>query len=544
MSRKKLRTTHPLLRQDIDMADLQQILARARSVLSEDDVDKLAGAVDTLGILTAELERKGASVERLRRMLFGSATEKTERVLGPQPSTDAASKTGASSNESPKAPALGHGRNGASAYEGARKQRLTHPSLTTGAACPHCPNGKVYPLKEPATLVRITGMAPLNATVFECDRLRCGLCGEVFTAPTPEPVGDEKYDASARAMVGLLKYGAGLPFNRIEKLQASMGIPMPAATQWELVEKSAREVEPVVDELVRQAAQGTVVHNDDTTMKVLSLPRPEDEDGRTGTFTSGIVSTVDGHHVALFFTGPKHAGENLEEVLGYRLARLPPPIQMSDGLAQNTAGDFKSIVANCLVHARRNFVDIVDHFPDECSQVLETLKEVYKNEKTIRDQGLSDDERLTFHQRHSAERMEQLKCWIVQQLDEKRVEPNSSLGEAFKYMLKRWEKLTLFLHVAGAPLDNNICERALKKAILHRKNALFYKTLNGARVGDCFMTLIHTAELCGVDAFQYLTALQRHCDEVALNPAAWLPWTWAARHASPGRVQPAAAAPR
>ena len=71
---------------------------------------------------------------------------------------------------------------------------------------------------------------------------------------------------------------------------------------------------------------------------------------------------------------------------------------------------------------------------------------------------------------------------------------------------------------AGAPLDNNIVERSLKKAILHRKNVLFYKTPNGAGVGDLFMSLIHTCELEGVNPFQYLTALQRHADALATDP--------------------------
>ena len=87
-------------------------------------------------------------------------------------------------------------------------------------------------------------MAPLSATVYACDRLRCNLCGEVFTAPAPDGVGNDKYDATATSMVGLLKYGAGLPFNRIEKLQDGMGIPLPAATQWDLVQAAAKDTGP------------------------------------------------------------------------------------------------------------------------------------------------------------------------------------------------------------------------------------------------------------------------------------------------------------
>ena len=122
--------------------------------------------------------------------------------------------------------------------------------------------------------------------------------------------------------------------------------------------------------------------------------------------------------------------------------------------------------------------------------------------------------------------MEQLQLWLNEQLNEKLVEPNSGLGQAISYLLKFWERLTLFLRQPGAPLDNNICERALKKAIQHRKNSLFYKTQNGANVGDLFMTLIHTCELCGANPFDYLTELQKHSAEVALNPQLWLPWNY------------------
>jgi len=160
--------------------------------------------------------------------------------------------------------------------------------------------------------------------------------------------------------------------------------------------------------------------------------------------------------------------------------------------------------------------------------VLETLREVYRNDTFARQRAMSDEQRLRFHQLQSGPLMGHLKKWFLQQFKERKVEPNSGLGEAFSYMLKHWMKLVLFLRVPGAPLDNNICERILKKAILHRKNALFYKTEEGARVGDIFMSLIHTAELCGGESFDYLVALQRHANEVSLRPADWMPWNYRA----------------
>ena len=106
------------------------------------------------------------------------------------------------------------------------------------------------------------------------------------------------------------------------------------------------------------------------------------------------------------------------------------------------------------------------------------------------------------------------------------MEPNSGLGEAISYLLKHGEKLTLFLRVAGAPIDNHIVERALKKAILHRENSLFYKTRKGAQRGDLFMSLMHTCELNGANAFDYLTELQRHAEDLKQNPSEWMPWNY------------------
>jgi hypothetical protein len=508
--------------------------------LSAEDHATLKAAMDTLAFVTAELQTRQTSLDRLRRLLFGAPTEKTRTILGPAAAPGAA---GPGASPSPEAgpPAAGaarpgHGRTSAAAYLGAATVKIAHPSLHRGDHCPGCTKGKIYPLAEPATLVRITGMAPLGATVWECERWRCNLCGEVFTAPAPEGVGAAKYDATATAMVGLLKYGCGLPFHRIEVLQRALRIPLPATTQWELVRDALPHLVPVWDELLRQAAQGEVLYNDDTTMQVLALTAEqrraaaadEETDGRTGVFTSGIVATRDGHRIALFFTGRQHAGENLADVLARRAADLAPPIQMSDALATNTAGEFDTLLASCLAHARRRFVDVVEHFPAEVRHVLETLREIYRTDALAREGALPPDERLRLHQTESGPRMAALETWLRQQLDDHLVEPNSGLGAAITYMLKHWAKLTLFLRVPGAPLDNNVCERALKKVILHRKNALFYKTLNGARVGDVFMSLIHTAELNGVAPFEYLVALQRHHDAVALDPSEWLPWTYAA----------------
>jgi len=452
-----------------------------------------------------------------------SSTEKTSAVL-----EETAEAAGAQQPNPDAAPAPGHGRNAAEAFGGARKIAIAHQQLKHGDRCPECERGNVYEQQEPKTLVRIVGQAPLAATIYSLERLRCGACGQVFTAQEPEGVGPEKYDETAAAMIAQLKYGSGIPFYRLERLEDQLGIPLPAATQWEIVEEAAELIKPVRDELIRQAAQGEVLHNDDTSMRVLKLER-EPGDQRTGVFTSGIVSTDEGRQIALYFTGRQHAGENLAEVLNQRAADLPPAIQMCDALSRNVPNlppGVEVLLANCLAHGRRQVVEVAANFPDECRYVLEMLGRVYGHDAEARARGLSADERLHFHQERSGPAMDELHRWLERQFAEHKVEPNSGLGKAITYLLRHWRPLTLFLREAGAPVDNNIVERSLKRAVLHRKNALFYRTLNGAHVGDLFMSLIHTCQLCGANSFEYLMELQRHATELAIHSADWMPWNY------------------
>ncbi len=563
-----MRTTAEII--DVDRTHLEEVLFRVEQALDTADATLIRRLFESYVYVAGLVEDKNTSIRRLRQLFFGKRTEKTATVVGRRgetaeatsppdavapgaaPPPAAASGLGAervettgppdaaASGAADRPPACpGHGRHGADAYRAAGRVAVPHPTLTPGDPCPACGQGTVY-AKPPGVLVRITGQAPLAATIYELQKLRCHLCGQVFTAPAPAQAGAQKYDAAAGSMIGILKYGSGLPFNRLEGLQGHLGTPLPASTQWDIVQAVAADLTPAFAELIRQAAQGEVLHNDDTTVKILELMgergreevltggggESNDGDGRRGLFTTGVVALRDGQQVALFFSGRRHAGENLAEVLKQRAAELPPPIQMCDALSRNLPGELQTILAHCLAHARRNFVDVYDRFPEPCRYLLEVLAVVYRNEARAREHQLAPEARLQWHQEQSRPTMEQLHTWLTRQLDEKLVEPNAGLGSAIRYMLKHWEKLTLFLRVAGAPLDNNVCERALKKAILHRKNALFYKTRNGARVGDLFMSLIYTCQVNEVNPFDYLTQLQLHAEELAASPERWLPWNY------------------
>jgi len=531
---------------DVSPEQLQALVERAeQGKLKEGDAQLIGALVKLIIGLHSELLEKNTSIKRLKKLLFGSTSEKIAKVLTDpegEPNADGTTKdeeqTEWGEKEPEKEKPKGHGRNGSGKYTGAEKIRVDHAELKSGDRCPVCPNGILYEFRRnnPVVKLRLIGTAPVQGKAYELQSLRCNLCQEVFTAAMPEGSGDEKYDGSVGSIIAVLKYGSGFPFYRLEKLQQNVGVPLADATQWDIVEKMDRLTYPAADELVRQGAQGTLVHNDDTVMKVLELmeenkairQEPKNK-SRTGMFTTGIISVVDGRRIALFYTGRNHAGENLGLLLLHRDPDRGPPIQMCDGLSQNIPDGFATMLANCMAHARRNFVDVAEIFPDECRFVLEILRDVYKTDAIAKAQRLSDEQRLFFHQRESGPLMEKLKNWIKEQIQEKTVEPNSSMGEAFTYMLKRWEKLTLFLRIPGVPLDNNICEAALKRIILLRKNSLFYRTLHGAHVGDRYMSIIHTCYLSGVNAFEYLNALEAHSQQLSQNPQLWMPWNYQER---------------
>ena len=526
----------------VDAAQLAAVAQRLeRRSLEPDDYELLKVVIDTVCFLSRLVQQKATSIQRLLRVIFGERTEKTSAVLQ-RDSPDRLSP--ASASGAAKAKRKGHGRRAATAYWGARKISVPHGQLKAGDVCPICAASKLYDTRRPAVLLHLHAQPAIAGTVFELEKLRCALCGKLFSAAAPAEAGQEKYNANVAPMLAVLRYGYGMPMNRLEQMQQDFGVPLPAGTQWELMHAHAQELWPVFEEFQCQAASANVFYNDDTTARILSLEKqireaevpPVDDtkqsacashaDRRTGIFTTGIIATREHRTFALFFSGGQHAGENLQAVLDRRAADLATPIQMCDGLSRNKPLTAATLLANCNAHGRRGFVAVADAFPQECAHVLETVQQVYKYDEQTRREAMSDEQRLLFHQQHSAPFMEGLKLWMEEKLANRHVEPNSSLGEAISYMLKHWEPLTLFLRQPGAPLDNNICERALKTAIRHRNNSLFYKTENGAHVGDLFMSLVHTCRLARVNPFDYLTTLRRHAHRLRDAPAGWMPWNY------------------
>jgi len=401
-----------------------------------------------------------------------------------------------------------------------------------------CGRGRLYRV-EPGIEVRLDGNALLSAVCYALEKFRCSACGQVFTAASP--AGAEKYSARARAVVVLGRYYLGVPLYRLEGYQAMVGVPIADATQWDQIERVADCAYPVFEQLQTLAAQGEVIYQDDTHVRILSLiaenrrtQADDTSEARTGMYTTALVAQQGAQTICLYFAGRAHAGENLEALLTHREADRGKPLVMSDALANNNIADEGALIrCHCLAHGRRKFTELEEVFPAECALVIEALKQVFDHEEEARVQQMSAEARLQYHQQSSGPIMAQLKHWLDAQFMERTVEPNSSLGKAFHYLLTHWQTLTRFLEVPGAPLENNRAERALKLAIRQRKNSLFYKTDYSAYIASMLTSLIATCLQAGVNALDYLVALQEHRTRVFRDPAAWLPWNYHTNLAPP-----------
>lgn len=561
----------------LSVAEGEALIARVhQSGLSAEDAGIVEQVIRLYFWVLFALQEAKLSLKRLRTLLFGkgakaptprapeaastSSEPRGEREeAGAWRSMDAEAaggeavasdaEPGASGTEALSKPTGGHrlgtGRLGAEAYAGAERVVCRHEELAVGQRCPVCGQGTLYEL-PPGGEMRIDGHALLSALRYELQKLRCSACGQIFTATLPAEAGEEKYSARARAVLAIGRYSLGLPLYRLQGYQAMLGVPVPDATQWDQIEKVGDCSYGVFAYLERLAAQGELIYQDDTSVRILSLigenrtmrahaeamgfSRPKE---RTGMYTTALVVKVGEQTICLYYSGRAHAGENLKALLLQRQANLSKPLVMSDALSHNEADETTLIRCHCLAHGRRQFSDLADVFPQECAVVIEALKQVFDHDEQARDAQMSPEARFAYHQADSRPIMDALKRWLAQQLADRLVEPNSSLGKAMAYMQGHWETLTRFLEIAGAPIDNNLVERALKLFIRQRKNSLFYKTEHSAYIASALTSLIATCLHARVNALEYLVALQEHRAEVFAEPSAWLPWSYQARLAPP-----------
>lgn len=414
-----------------------------------------------------------------------------------------------------------------------------------GQRCPVCGHGTLYAL-PPGVEIRIDGHALFSAIRYELHKLRCSACGQIVTASLPEEAGAEKYSPRARAVLVVGRYYLGLPLYRLQGYQAMLGVPIPDATQWDQIEKVGDCCYVVFELLETLAAQGELIHQDDTSVRILALIKENEQiraqaealgfsrpKERTGMFTTALVVKVGEQTICLYYSGRAHAGENLAALLKHRQAEQDLPVVMSDALSRNEVDEGAVIRCHCLAHGRRQFSDIQALFPVECQMVMQVLKQVFDHDDEAREQQLSPEARLVYHQMYSGPLLDELKSWLNTQVEDRLVEPNSSLGQAMAYMHNHWETLTRFVQIAGAPLDTNLVERALKLFIRQRNNSLFYTNEYSAYIASVLTSLIATCLYAGGNVVEYFVALQEHRAAVFADPAAWLPWTYQATLAPP-----------
>jgi len=193
--------TLPFVSLVLPEADRRVFLEEIRPQVSPENYQRIASIIEEVPDLLRLLDEEGMSISRLRRMVFGARTEKTQTVCPPP---------GPPLPDSPKPKPKGHGRNGVEAYTGARRIAVAHPTLKPGDACPDCQQGTLSQAK-PAVAMQITAQPPISAQIHELGRLRCNLCGKTHTAPTPPEAGTQKYDSSVGVLVSVLRYGSGMP---------------------------------------------------------------------------------------------------------------------------------------------------------------------------------------------------------------------------------------------------------------------------------------------------------------------------------------------
>lgn len=542
--------------------EIDALIERLRSnSLSKEDADFFVGCTELSIWLPQALQEKNISINNLRRVLFGkddskkrgkkknnkgNKGKKDTDQLAEKDNEDTEQKSNTNESASDTTPSdqstqnsnvidiaeaaakkPGHGRMGYDVYTNAQHITVAHNTYKVGDDCPEKCGGTLYAL-TPGHVTRVIGNPPMSIVVYETERLRCALCTAVFRADLPYGASDEKYDYTAKAQIAVQKYFMGAPFYRQQDYYSMLETPVPDATQFELCEDIADAAYPVIGALEKMGANAELSYIDDTHAKILSVmadnAKNRDKE-RVGQHTTGVIAkTADAKTIALFYTGTRHAGENIKELLKHRLSDREKIILMCDALGRNMPKALKAIVCNCIAHGFRKFRDLLDYFPEVCLHVMQALSKVYEFDALTRD--MTKLERFVFHRKNSKPIMLALHVFLKKQLADNLVELNGSLGKAIRYMLKHWKKLRRFLTTPGAPIDNNIVERALKIPIRNRKNAMFYKTLHGATIGNILISLIYTAKLAKINPIDYLVALQKNKSAVHKNPADWVPWLY------------------
>lgn len=515
--------------EEINYEELKALIARVEHAiehelaLEAEDLRLLLSAIHTLMTVQSKLEEKDITLNKLRKLLgMVTSSEKRKSDGDTKKKKDRKKKPGG--KPKPKS-------------QPARTEHHKIEDAKKGDPCPECPSGKLVK-HEPSTLLRVTGSTSLEAVKHVAERLKCNLCDCVVSAPLPKEVLDDgdarqQYGYSARSVMSIHKHFSGIPYYHQGTLNDLFGWPVTASTVFDQCEYVANDINPVLHELRRVAANAYLLYIDDTNNRILESQAEErpkrngkGTQTRSGIYTSGLIAVTEtGKKIYLYNTNLGHAGEFLDEILRLRDTSLPPPVIMSDALSRNIPTAIEqAIIALCNSHARRLFVDVENNYPHMVGPVLDLYGKIWTHNRESEALEHSHEERLAYHKEKSLPVMKSIKAQCEVYLASAEREEHGGLGKACKYFLKHYEGLTQFCKVLRAPIDNNRMEEGLKIKIRSRKTSHFYKTQTGADVANVLTSVIATAYRNEVNPFHYLNRLQRNKDSVKGDPASWLPW--------------------
>ncbi len=519
---------------EIDQKQLSELIARVEQAIAHDlalsaeDLKLLLLAITTLSELQYHIEEDNITLYKLRKLLGMVKQSESRRnnfaATSQKKGKKKPNKRSFKKNQATKSPTVVH---------------HAIVDYKKGDVCPCCNNGKLYK-HAPCTLLRVTGHAPFEATQHVSEQYRCNACQQIFSAPLPAEVlkdGDpqQKYGFSARALMALSKFYSGLPYYHQSNLSSILGCSISASTCYDQCVLVSYALEPVYQALQQLAADAPFLDIDDTHNRILSQ-QPEMRSNRhgsgqrlrSGVYTSGLIATLadSNHEIILFETSLGHAGEHLDSILSQRDSNLPAPVVMSDALSSNTSS-YPTIQTNCNAHSRRQFYDVATTRPEEVEWLLERYSLIWQHDSHSKNTNHTPAERLSYHKDHSLPVMQELHSWATKHATDADFEEHSGFGKAINYFLRHFDKLAKFCSIEGAKIDNNRMEERLKQTIRVRKTSHFFKTPEGARVANIITSVIATADVSGINIFDYLLELQRNRVAVADNPKAWLPWNYA-----------------
>ena len=484
----------------------------------------------------AEVERLNAMLHAFRRHRFDKRSEKLDADQQALALDDLET---AKADQEERNPALTEKRKAA---QRSKKRNELPPGLPKiervidigSKVCPCC-GGELHKIGEDKTSRLHTIPAQHVEFITRRPKYACRACTDgVHQAPAPPSLieGGMPTEATVAHML-VSKYANHLPIYRQWQMLQREGINIERSVLIGWVGRGGWALKPVAARLLEKLKTSTKLFCDETTAPVLDPGRGRTKKGYLWAIARDDRSWGGSEPPGVFYCyAPGRGGEHIVK----RLAGFEGVLQVDGYSAYNALADsrFEGQVslAFCWAHVRRDFYDIAERSNAPIAQeALTRIAALYAIEGEIR--GKSADERRDLRQAKTKPLIEALKTWF----EAKRtvVSKKSSIAEAIRYALKRWEGLTLFLEDGRIEIDNNVVERSIRGIALNRKNALFAGSDEGGELWGVVASLIETCKLNGVEPHAYLTDVltkiaggwsNRRLDEL-------LPWAYVKKPAAP-----------